>query len=85
MTLSKRTAQVMLIGAFIVAAPVYLVFSDSLSEIDMVRLAYIWLPIAITGAAILFTGKNSLKFAISWFVAAVLGLFVFFELIFPML
>ena len=85
MTISKPTARVMLIGAIIAAALVYLVFSNSLSETDMVRLSYIWLPIAITGAAILFTGKNTLKFAISWFITAVLGLFVFFELIFPML
>jgi len=85
MIISKRTARVVLIGAIIAAALVYLVFANSLSETDMVRLSYIWLPIAITGAAILFTGKNTLKFAISWFITAVLGLFVFFELIFPML
>jgi|GEM_PF-2793745 len=85
MTLSKRTARIMLIGAIIVAALVYLVFADTLSETDMVRLSYIWLPIAIAGAAILMTGKNTLKFAIAWFAATVLALFAFFELIFPML
>ena len=85
MTISKRTAQMMLIGAIIAAALVYLVFANSLSETDMVRLSYIWLPIAITGAALLITGKNTLKFAIGWLVAAVLALFAFFELVFPML
>ena len=85
MTISKRTARIMLIGAIITAALVYLVFADALSETDMVRLSYIWLPIAITGAALLITGKNTLKFAIGWFAAAMLALFAFFELIFPML
>lgn len=75
----------MLIASVIGAALIYLFFESSLSESDMVSLSYIWLPIAVTGAAILRTGKSSLKFAICWFIATALGLFLFFEVIFPML
>ena len=75
----------MLIGAILGAALIYLIFANSLSETDMVRLSYVWLPIAVTGAAILWTGKNSIRFALAWFISTIMGLFSFFELVFPML
>lgn len=85
MTISKRTARIMLVGALAAAALIYTVFANSLSETEMVQLSYIWLPIALTGAAILSTGANTLKIALSWFLSTMAGLFLFFEIIFPML
>jgi len=85
MTISKRTAKIMLIGALATAALIYTVFASSLSETEMVQFSYIWLPTALTGAAILRTGANTLKIALSWFLSAIAGLFLFFEIIFPML
>ena len=85
MTLSKRMAQIMVIGAIIGAALIYLVFAGSLSETDMVRLSYIWVPIAVTGAAVWITGRNTLKFALAWLILALASLFVFFEVVFPLL
>ncbi len=85
MTISKRIAKLMLIGALAGAALIYTIFANTLSETDMVRLSYIWLPTALTGAAILFTGENTLKIALAWFLSTIFGLFLFFEIIFPML
>lgn len=85
MTISKRAAQIMCIGAIVVAALITLVFESSISETDMVMMSYIWAPIVVTGAAIWITGKNTLKFALKWFVLTLLALFVFFVQIFPML
>lgn len=85
MTISKRTAKIMLIGALATAALIYTVFGNSLSETEMVQLSYIWLPTALTGVAILITGANTLKIALTWFFSTIAGLFLFFEIIFPML
>ncbi len=85
MTISKRVAKFMLFGGLIGAALIYLALFNSLSETEMVNLSYIWLPISVAGAAILYTGKNTLMFAIICLIMTVLALFVFFELIFPAL
>ncbi len=78
-------AKIMLFGGLIGAALIYLALAGSLSETDMVNLSYIWLPISVAGAAILYTGKNTLMFAIICLIMTVLTLFLFFELIFPAL
>lgn len=85
MTISKRLTQIMTIGAVAIAALIYLVFANSLSETDMVRLAYVWVPVAVTGGLLWFTGKRVLKFALIWFFATLMLLFAFFEIIFPLL
>lgn len=85
MLVSKRLARDMLIGAIIVAALVYLVFGNSLSETEMVLLSYVWVPIATVSGVILIKGKTTIKLAIGWLIASILGLVVFFEVIFPML
>ncbi len=85
MVISKRIAQIMLYGGLIGAAVIYLALFNSLSETDMVNFSYIWLPFAVTGAAVLYTGKNTLGFALTCFALAIVALVLFFEIIFPAL
>ena len=85
MTISKNIAKAMVFGSIAIAALIYSIFINTLSETDMVMLAYIWVPIFVTGAYVWATGRNTLKYVIAIFVTAFLSLFVFFEIIFPML
>ncbi len=85
MTISNRIAKIMLYGGVAAAALIYLAFFNTLSETDMVNFSYIWLPFSVAGAAVLFTGNNTVKNAIIWFVVTLLALFIFFQVIFPML
>jgi len=85
MIISTRIAKFMLFGGLIGAALIYLALFNSLSETEMVNLSYIWLPVSVAGGAILYTGKNTLIFAVICLVLTVVALFSFFELIFPAL
>lgn len=85
MIVSTAVAKIMLFGGLIGAALIYLAFFNSLSETDMVNFSYVWLPFAVTGAAVLYTGRNTLKFAVFCFALTILSLILFFELIFPAL
>ncbi len=85
MIISTRIAKMMLFAALFVAALIYLVFANSISESDMVSLSHLWVPTAVTGAAILIKKNHTLKFTLTWFVGALLSMIIFFRQIFPML
>ncbi|PCH82344.1 MAG: hypothetical protein COB90_01070 [Hyphomicrobiales bacterium] len=85
MDISRQTAKIMVFGSLLIAAVIYLVLFDSLSETEMVRLSYIWLPICVSGAIAWKTGQSTLTGALLWAGKTILLLALFFELIFPML
>ena len=85
LTISLRIAQAMVIGSVTCAALIYLVFANSLSEDEMVALAYVWVPLAVAGSAVWLSGRNTLIFAVSWFLSALAALLIFFNAIFPQL
>lgn len=85
MTISPRIAKTVLALSVLTAAAIYIIFVDTLSETDMVNLAYLWVPLAVSGAAVWWSGNTNIRFALTVLVAAFASLFVFFSIIFPML
>jgi hypothetical protein len=74
-----------LIASIAVAALIYGLLANRLSETAMVRWSYLWFPGLLFGGAGLIMGPASPRRPMIVAVIGVVALFLFFELIFPSL
>ena len=81
----KTIYKSVLFASIAAAVLIYGLFSNRLSETDMVRWSYLWFPGLLFGAVGLMTGQASPKRPIIVAVVGVVAMFLFFEMIFPSL
>jgi hypothetical protein len=81
----KTIYRFILFASIALAVLIYGLFLDRLSETEMVRWSYLWVPGLLFGAVGLMAGQASPKRPIVVAVIGVVALFLFFELIFPSL
>lgn len=77
--------KVILVTCIVAPILIYAILFDRLSETDMVRLAYLWLPGILFGATGLMRRQGSLRLPLLVAGIGLALLFVFFETIWPKL
>ncbi|HVF72607.1 MAG TPA: hypothetical protein VM940_13445 [Chthoniobacterales bacterium] len=81
----KAVYKVVLVTALAMAAVLYGLFLNTLSETAMVRLSYFWFPGMVYGTVGLLSGESSPRRPLIAAVISLIALLVFFEGIFPSL
>ncbi len=78
----KNIYKLVLIAIVVV---VYGLFFNRLSETEMIRWSYVWVPGLLFGAVGLKAGQTSMRLPIIVTLVGLVALFLFFEMIFPAL
>lgn len=81
----KTVYKYILIASIAAAVCIYGLFFNRLSETEMVRWSYLWLPGLLFGAVGLKAGQTSPRFPLIVAAVGAVALFLFFELVFPSL
>jgi hypothetical protein len=81
----KNIYKLVLIASIAILVVVYGLFFNRLSETEMIRWSYVWVPGLLFGAVGLKAGQSSLRLPIIVTVVGLVALFLFFEMIFPAL
>jgi hypothetical protein len=81
----KNIYRLVLIASIAILVVVYGLFFNRLSETEMIRWSYVWVPGLLFGAVGLKAGQSSLRLPIIVTVVGLVALFLFFEMIFPAL
>lgn len=81
----KNIYKLILIASIAILVVVYGLFFNRLSETEMIRWSYVWVPGLLFGAVGLKAGQTSLRLPIIVTLVGLVALFLFFEMIFPAL